>query len=371
MSVVRIGLAGLGSVCHKGILPHLVQKDVRARAELVAVMDPIPGRARAVAEEFSVRSSFEDYDEMLGADIDAVVIASPIFVHHEQVMKAIQAGKHLQIQKTMTSTLAEANAVVEATESSGLVVVASPGQMQRPAHQMIKRFIDEEAIGKLYWATVGMAGKGHEYEPVRQPDSVMLDINPLWYYRKGAGPMRDRAVYGLHTITGILGPAKRVIGMSGIGQEQRSYRDDVVMVEEDDNTVLTLDFGDSVFCTVYGMECSGAASPGYHFLGSRGGINLTRQEIQLIGDPSLFGAPRGRMGIPVEDRWPYATGVHHTISQKHIYSDIMHMVDCVLNDKRPVVTVEHARHVIEIIEKGYVSAASGQAQEISSTFDRL
>jgi predicted dehydrogenase len=77
------------------------------------------------------------------------------------------------------------------------------------------------------------------------------------------------------------------------------------------------------------------------------------------------------MTIPVEDRWPYATGVHHTISQKHIYSDIMHMVDCVLNDKRPVVTVEHARHVIEIIEKGYVSAASGQAQEISSTFDRL
>jgi predicted dehydrogenase len=159
------------------------------------------------------------------------------------------------------------------------------------------------------------------------------------------------------------------MGMSGIGQKQRRYRDDVITVEEDDNTVLPLDFGDSVFCTVYGMECSGAASPGYHFLGSRGGINRTRQEIQLIGDPELFGVPRGRMTIPVENRLPYATGLYRTISQKHIFSNIMHMVDCVLNNKGPVVTVEHAHHVIEIIEKGYISAATRWAQDIVHTFE--
>lgn len=369
MAIVRIGIAGLGSVCLKGILPHLVQDDIKDRIELTAVMDPVPGRAKTVAQNYGAKLAFEDYDEMLKAGIDAVVIASPIFVHHEQVMKAIESGKHLQIQKTMTSTLAEADDVVNAVNAKGVVAVASPGQMQRLAHQMIKKFIDEGAIGKLYWATVGMAGKGHEYEPIRQPGSVMTDVNPLWYYKKGAGPMRDRAVYGLHTITGILGPVKRVVGMSGIGQEQRRYRDSVVTVEEDDNTVLTLDFGDSVFCTVYGMECSGAASPGYHFLGSRGGINMTRQELLLIGDPELFGVPRACMTIPLEHRLPYATGVHHTISQQHIFSDIMHMVDCVLNNKRPVVTVEHARHVIEIIEKGYISAETGQVQEISSTFE--
>jgi predicted dehydrogenase len=89
--------------------------------ELAAVMDPVPGRAQAVAEEYEVRLAFEDYGEMLQADIDAVVIASPIFVHHEQVMKAIDAGKRLQIQKTMTSTLAEANDVVEATRVSDVV----------------------------------------------------------------------------------------------------------------------------------------------------------------------------------------------------------------------------------------------------------
>jgi predicted dehydrogenase len=126
-------------------------------------------------------------------------------------------------------------------------------------------------------------------------------------------------------------------------------------------------FGDSAFCTVDGLEYSGAASPGYHWLGSRGGINMSRGELELIGDPELFGVPRGRMNIPDERRLPYATGVHHSMPEKHIFSDIMHTVDCVLNDKEPVVTSEHARHVIEITEKGYLSSQAGQTQDLTTT----
>ncbi|MBS7611384.1 hypothetical protein KEJ27_04155 [Candidatus Bathyarchaeota archaeon] len=46
----------------------------------------------------------------------------------------------------------------------------------------------------------------------------------------------------------------------------------------------------------------------------------------------------------------------------------MHLVDCILNDKTPIVSAEHARHVIEIIEKGYIAAKTGKTQEITSTF---
>ena len=48
--------------------------------------------------------------------------------------------------------------------------------------------------------------------------------------------------------------------------------------------------------------------------------------------------------------------------------DIMHMVDCVLNDKEPAVSAEHARHVIEIIELGYKAAETGQTQDMTTTF---
>ncbi len=56
------------------------------------------------------------------------------------------------------------------------------------------------------------------------------------------------------------------------------------------------------------------------------------------------------------------------MAERHIYSDIMHMVDCILNDREPVISAEHARHVIEIIELGYAAAETGQTQEMTTTF---
>ena len=97
MSIVRIGLAGCGSVSQRGLLPHLASTDINEWAELTAVMDPVPGRAEATKAKFGAKMAFESYEEMLASDIDAVVIASPIGYHYEQAMKAIAAGKHLHL----------------------------------------------------------------------------------------------------------------------------------------------------------------------------------------------------------------------------------------------------------------------------------
>jgi predicted dehydrogenase len=47
----------------------------------------------------------------------------------------------------------------------------------------------------------------------------------------------------------------------------------------------------------------------------------------------------------------------------------MHLVDCIANDKRPLATGEHARHVVEVIEKAYLSARTGQAQRLETTME--
>jgi predicted dehydrogenase len=83
MDIVRIGLAGCGSVSQRGLLPNLVQEDIHQWCELKAVMDPVPGRAQVIAEKFGIPLFFENYDEMLTSEIDAVVIASPIGMHYE------------------------------------------------------------------------------------------------------------------------------------------------------------------------------------------------------------------------------------------------------------------------------------------------
>ena len=368
MAIVRIGMAGCGSVAQRGLLPHLASEDIRQWCELTAVMDPVPGRAEATAEKFGAKLAFQDYDEMLASEIDAVVIASPIGYHYDQAMKAIAAGKHLHLNKTMTTTKAEADEVIEAARKAGVKVVASPGRAHRPVAKRVKEIIGAGEIGRVYWAETGTAGGGHEFESFRTGDDVLSNVNPTWYYKRpGGGPMYDMCVYALHTITGVLGPVQRVTGMSGIGLKERSFKGEQIQVDMDDNTHMLLDFGDNVFCLVYGSNSfSGPARPfSMPFIsGSEGAIAVSRQGLEVWGRNIEEGH---RVERPGRDM-PFVFGPHLELPERHVYSDIMHMVDCALNDKEPAVSAEHARHVIEIIELGYKASETGQTQDMTTTF---
>lgn len=371
--VLKVGLAGCGSVAQRGLIPHLAQPDIKDRVEFRAVMDPVEGRAKATAEQYHLPLWYESYEEMLDkADLDVVVLASPIGFHFEQGMKAVQAGKHVHFNKTMTTTKAEADELIAAAAAKGVKLVASPGQMQRGIYQEAKRLLQEGAIGMLYHAICGRSWIGHEYEVFREGESVTANVNPLWYYQKkaGGGPMYDMVVYSMHTLTGILGPAKRVMGMSGIGLPERHFKEHHVVVDMDDNTHLLIEFDKGVFAHVYGTFASGPRRPEFQFSGSGGSLDIAREGIKVYGDPALFGVRQAVLEAPANafGNLPFVTGAHVNIQESHVYSDIMHLVDCVLNDKKPVVSAEHARHVIEIFEAGYRSAETGQVQEITTTF---
>ena len=77
-----------------------------------------------------------------------------------------------------------------------------------------------------------------------------------------------------------------------------------------------------------------------------------------------------REGEYLPDSWlPYVDARHAAIPEPHVYADIMHLVDCIMADKDPIPSGEHAAHVVEIIEKGYVAARTGRAQHLESTFN--
>jgi len=178
--------------------------------------------------------------------------------------------------------------------------------------------------------------------------------------------MYDTAVYALHTITGILGNVKRVTGMSGIGLKKRVFKGQKIEVDMDDNTHLLLDFGDSVFCLL--SASSSYSGPGHSFSapffsGSEGSI-AGRSELEISGQ----NVEGGRRVESPGSAMPFVSGPHLELPESHVFSDIMHMVDCVINNKEPAVSAEHARHVIEVIDLGYKAAETGQTQEISTIF---
>jgi predicted dehydrogenase len=69
------------------------------------------------------------------------------------------------------------------------------------------------------------------------------------------------------------------------------------------------------------------------------------------------------------------SGIHEELSETHVYNDIMHLVDCVLNKKEPIVygnvhSLYIARHVIEIVEKGWQAAKTGKTQILRTTLTK-
>jgi predicted dehydrogenase len=375
---VRVALAGLGSVSQRGILPHLAEEDAREHVELVACCDVVEERAKETARVFGWQRAYGYYDEMLRKeDVEAVLIATPIPAHYQQSMKALEAGRHVYVQKTMTTTLKEATEVVELARKKNLKFVASPGQMLNDRNQQMKKLIDDGALGKVYWAFTTNAGGGHENETFRARNDVLSNVDPTWYYKKGGGPVYDMAVYSLHTITGLLGSVKKVTALSGIGQKQRIWKEKVIDVEMDDNTLMLLDFGDATFAVAGGQNARVSPSIGWGRLGIFGTKGTIDQGgsvggTELTGDflPQVMGQALPKVVIP-QQGWglQWVTGRHPQIQEAHVYNDIMHLVDCIRDDKRPVPTGEHARHVVEVIEKAYLSAKSGQAQTLETTVD--
>lgn len=365
---VRLGIVGTGSIALRGLLPHLTLKDVQDRIRVTAVCDPVLERAQAASARFHVPHAFASVEELLDSGtVDAVSIASPIGVHYEQGKLAIEHNVHLHFNKTMTTTVAEADDLIASAEAMGVKIVASPGEMLRPRHQRIRELIAEGQLGTLTWAVTGSAfGRYHEDESVRHGDDPLTNINPAWYFRRpGGGPLFDMTVYGLHAMTGILGPARRVTAFSGVRVKEREFRGQILPTDMDDNTLMVLDFGDSVFAFVYGVAAGALPQMGRPLIFGTGGV---------VNGDKLNGQPFDYPGRDLDQQYgmngslPHVVGQHRQIEEAHVYEDVMQLVDWIREDKPSVASAEHARHIIEIFDAAYRSAERGEAQTLCTTF---
>lgn len=380
---LRAGLIGCGSLSLIGILPQLALPDARERLELVAVADVNADRARETAARFGVPDAYGDPADLIARDdIDLVLVITPIEYHYPLTMAALQVGKHVYVQKTMATTYAEAREMVETANARGLTLVAAPGQMLAPAMQSMKQLVDNGALGNVYWAW-GSTGGWHHNEPTRQGEGALGTVDPSWYYRPAGGPLRDVTVYVLHSLTGILGPAQRVTAMSGIRTPEQQWRGQTIPVEVDDNSLLLLDFGSATFALAGGHASKTGPLVQWGAMGiyGSGGAIETLEIEPLSGHPTRLSVT-GRGGAPedaglermddgsfIPSTWlPDVDAAHASIPEPHVYSDIMHAVDCIEQGRKPLVSGEHGAHVVEIIEKGYFAAKTGQTQELESRF---
>lgn len=366
---LKAGILGAGviSTSPDGYLVGLAR--MKEKVDTIAVADIVVERAGTVAERYGIPNVYPSLDEMLDkTDIDIVINLTPIPVHGWTTKRTLEAGRHTVVEKPIATTMAEANDLVELANSKNLKYVVAPPNVLHQNRIDSKRIIATGTIGQPCFARVRSSHGG--------PASGPWPLDPTWFYQKGSGPLFDMGVYGIHDITGILGPAKRVVAFSGITEKVRTVRagpfaGKKIEVTADDNTLLMLDFGNSCFAVIDGtFNVNAAKSPQIEIFGREGTLNVYNNYGPGPGVPLevfRFDALPGIDGW-ITPRSELVSGSLGGGTDLRRASLVDHLADCILEDKHPVASAEHARHALEIMIKALESAKSGQVLDLTTTF---
>lgn len=153
---VRVGLVGCG-VMGKSLAEQLRTIE---RAELVAACDVEESAAKAFGGEFGVWVTTDLHELLARDEIDAVLIATPPFLHAQQTVAAAQAGKHVFCEKPMALTVEDCDRMIEACKANGVNLMV--GQVLRyfPIHAKVKELVESGELGRLICISVHRLGGG-------------------------------------------------------------------------------------------------------------------------------------------------------------------------------------------------------------------
>lgn len=145
MKPIRLGVLGCASVARRQVIPAM--KSV-PDIELVAVASRTPEKAFAYASEFGCRA-VTGYEELLRLpEIDAIYMPLPTGLHHEWAHRALDAGKHLFIEKSLACDLTEARSIIDRARSKGLLVKENY-MFEYHAQQAVVRELMRTRVGQV------------------------------------------------------------------------------------------------------------------------------------------------------------------------------------------------------------------------------
>jgi 1,5-anhydro-D-fructose reductase (1,5-anhydro-D-mannitol-forming) len=178
--------------------------------EIAAVWDEDPTRGREAANQMGV-PFIEDLDELLhNPDIDAVIVTTPTNLHHEVMVKAAMAGKHIFTEKVLAPTVKEANEIMAAVLEKGVKLTVSLTRLNDSYTLAVQNVIREGLLGELTLVRIRVAHNGaiarwlpkHFYNLEQCGGGALIDLgcHPVYLNRLFLGmPESVNASYGYMT----------------------------------------------------------------------------------------------------------------------------------------------------------------------------
>src|SRR5437667_7582996 len=339
----RIGIIGCGNVL-EAYMPQCDKLRTRRLANVTIACGREAQRDHAL--ELGIpRFTTEENEVLRSDDVDLVIVLTSMPEHARLAGAALRAGKHVLVEKPLATNLNDARSLLALTSEHQRHLVCAPFSILSPTFQTISARIRQGDIGKpcLARARYGWAGPSWNE----------------WFSKPGGGCLFDLGVYCIASLTGLLGPAQRVIAMTGTAIPEREVNGRKVRVEVEDTAQVLLDFGGNLFGVVTsGFTMQQYRTPALEVYGTTG-------TIQMLGDdwdPEGYELWQNSVGAwkvfkETDPNWPWADGLRH-------------LVECIRKRERPIVAPEHALHVLEIMLKAQQSGREGRALAIEGSFTR-
>lgn len=339
MSKVRVGVIGTGA---QGRGVHVRACAATRDIELVAICDTQKAKLEGVLREYTVPHAVTDYREVLAmADVDAVIVALPNYLHAPITIEALKAGKHVLVEKPMAMDAKEAAAMLAARDQSGKVLMVGQNNRFRAEAVLIKELVSSGELGEVYnaeasWWRRRCGQRG-------------------WFIdrqRSGGGALVDIGVHALDLCWWLMGcpePA-HVLGMtyekfgSIIRQTPTVYGDyePETQFTVDDLSVGLIKFADGR--TLY-LGASWAANTedggvALTLRGTKAGIAMDKSGLRILGE---------RNGTLLDTRPVFGQG--RSLHQ--------HFANCIRGQDEVIPKPEHGLQVMKMLDAINESACSG------------
>ena len=345
MKTINVGIIGTGGIATNQHMPALAkQPDVK----IIAVCDVWEESAKRAAEKFDVPHIFSDYKKMLEMDdLDAVHVCTPNFLHMQPSVDALNAGKHVIVEKPIARNADEGIQMLNAAKANGKKFMVAQSFRFTPEAQCVKRFIDAGELGDIYYSRVwALRRRG-------VPNwGVFTDKE-----KQGGGPLIDLGVHVLDLALYLMGNPKPIsasgsaytkigntpghVGFWGPWDHTKYNVVDFAtgFVRLDNGATIALESSFAANIIEDRMNCS--------LLGTKGGAETN--PLKIFGEKH-------------ETLYELTPTIMPKFSSYEV--EVRGFYDAIQNDTEPPVTGEQALNVIKILDAIYKSSEDGREVEI-------
>ncbi len=360
MAKPRVGVIGAGSWAVSSHLPNLVRRRDAGEIEFAIVNRRNPEVLTRIRDTFGFAEATTDWQEVIEAAPDIVIVSSPPGVHHEHAKAALEAGAHVMCEKPFTIDPAQAWDLDATVERTGRELFIAYGWNYRPMVLEAKRLMQQDGgIGEIEHVTMYMDSALRELlsetGSYSDADPDLLPHPDTW-----AHPDTSGGGYAQAQLTHVLGLTLWLTGLRGAAAFALMNRPDGARVELHD--AVALRFGNGAIGTMGGASSHAGAA------GNRHGV-----ELRAVGDRGML-----RIDLRANVLWRYrgaGDDINVPLPDDAGQYDCIGPIDAVVDaalGRSPANNspAELGARTVEILDAAYRSAESGMMEPIAQSGPR-